>query len=148
MEATVLPANADDATYVWSATNGTGSATIDASGLLTAITDGTVDVVATANDGSGITGTTTITISNQTVGLNQFDSKNISIYPNPVQNELFVVLDNQEIKKMNIFDLSGKVIKTIDTDTSQIDVSDLSDGIYILKIHTQNGVSNTRFVKQ
>ncbi|MEZ4928931.1 MAG: Ig-like domain-containing protein [Chitinophagales bacterium] len=48
----------------WSVANGTGSATIDANGL-PALTNGTVTVTATANDGSGISGTKDITISNQ-----------------------------------------------------------------------------------
>ncbi|MCT4639284.1 MAG: Ig-like domain-containing protein, partial [Bacteroidales bacterium] len=65
MSAAVLPADATDKTVTWSVTNGTGSATIDNAGLLTAVTDGTVKVVATANDGSGIKGELEITISGQ-----------------------------------------------------------------------------------
>jgi hypothetical protein len=49
MTATVLPANATNQTVTWSVTNGTGSATIDSSGLLTAVSNGTVTVIATAN---------------------------------------------------------------------------------------------------
>ena len=70
MTATVLPATADDVTYTWSVVNGTGSATIDANGLLTATGNGTVTVTATANDGSGETSSFEITISNQSVGIN------------------------------------------------------------------------------
>jgi hypothetical protein len=49
MTATVLPANATDKTVVWSVINGTGQATISSTGLLTAVRNGTVTVVATAN---------------------------------------------------------------------------------------------------
>lgn len=49
MYANVLPVDADDTTVTWSVINGTGSATISASGLLTAITNGTVTVKATSN---------------------------------------------------------------------------------------------------
>jgi hypothetical protein len=49
MIATVLPANATDKTVTWSVVNGTGQATISATGLLSAIRNGTVTVVATAN---------------------------------------------------------------------------------------------------
>lgn len=65
MSAAVLPSFADDTAVVWSVTAGTGTATISAGGLLTAVTDGTVTAVATAHDGSGITGSKQITISNQ-----------------------------------------------------------------------------------
>ncbi len=66
LTAEVLPADATNKTIIWSARNGTGSATIDESGLLTAVSDGTVTVTATAADGSGIVGTKSIAISGQT----------------------------------------------------------------------------------
>jgi len=148
MEATILPVNADDLTYTWSVTNGTGSASIDVNGLLTALTDGTVEIIAATNDGSGIIGMVTITISNQSLSVNEIDSQTISIYPNPVQNELFVVLKNQQITKMDVLDLSGKVVLSINTTVNSINISDLNQGVYILKLYTQNSVANTRFVKQ
>jgi uncharacterized protein YjdB len=68
MVATVLPANATNTNVTWSVTNGTGSATINAStGVLTGSSAGTVTVCATANDGSGVQGCTTITINTSTV---------------------------------------------------------------------------------
>ena len=60
---TVLPANATNNTVTWSVTNGTGSATINAStGILTGANPGTVTVCAIATDGSGIQGCTVITV--------------------------------------------------------------------------------------
>ena len=81
IDATVLPANADDATYTWSVTNGTGSATINTNGLLTALTDGIVTVTATANDASGITGTTVITI--ETIVIMDITGKKIETIVTP-----------------------------------------------------------------
>ena len=63
MSATVLPADADDASVTWSVENGTGTATIDQTGLLTGTSCGTVTVKATANDGSLVYGTKEITIT-------------------------------------------------------------------------------------
>ncbi|HLO57447.1 MAG TPA: Ig-like domain-containing protein [Bacteroidales bacterium] len=67
LTATVLPENATNKTITWSVQNGTGQATINASGLVSAVNNGTVTARATANDGSGIYGTLTITISNQVI---------------------------------------------------------------------------------
>lgn len=61
----ITPSNTTDQTFVWSVINGTGSATISTGGLLTAITNGTVTVRATAHDGSGVYSDMTITLSNQ-----------------------------------------------------------------------------------
>jgi hypothetical protein len=66
LSASILPVDATYQTVSWSITNGTGSATINSSGLVTAINDGIVTARATALDGSGIYDTYVITISNQT----------------------------------------------------------------------------------
>jgi len=65
MNAAVQPVNATDPTVTWTVANGTGSATINSTGLLTAVTNGTVTVRATANDGSGVFGQRVITITGQ-----------------------------------------------------------------------------------
>jgi hypothetical protein len=63
MLAAILPLNATDSTVTWSVVNGTGTATISVGGLLTATGAGTVTVIATANDASGVTGSLVITIT-------------------------------------------------------------------------------------
>ena len=69
MNADVLPANATNQAVAWSVINETATANIDNTGLLTATGtpagNGTVSVQAAAVDGSGITSTIQITISNQ-----------------------------------------------------------------------------------
>ncbi|ULO06746.1 S-layer homology domain-containing protein [Paenibacillus sp. 19GGS1-52] len=62
MNAAILPKDAANQAVTWSVVDGTGSATIDADGLLNAVSAGTVTVRATAADGSGIVGSRTITI--------------------------------------------------------------------------------------
>ena len=63
----VLPTDATDKRVTWLVVNGTGQATISDSGLVTAINNGTVTVMATSNDGSGVYGTLIINISNQII---------------------------------------------------------------------------------
>jgi uncharacterized protein YjdB len=66
MGADVLPVDAGYKAIAWSVANGTGMATIDAAtGLLTAFSNGTVTVTATSKDGSFISATKVITLSNQ-----------------------------------------------------------------------------------
>lgn len=67
MQASILPTDALSQSVTWSITNLTGEATINSTGLLKAKKDGTVKVVATANDGSGIKGELVITITNQNI---------------------------------------------------------------------------------
>ena len=65
LTATVSPANATNPAVTWSVINGSGSATISNTGLLTAVSNGTVTARATAQDGSDIFGDLVVTISNQ-----------------------------------------------------------------------------------
>ena len=58
----VLPSNATNKTVAWSVSN-TTIATISNSGLLTPIKNGSVTVTVSAQDGSGVTGTKSISIS-------------------------------------------------------------------------------------
>lgn len=69
MGATITPANATNKGVTWLVKNtdnsATDKATINTTGLLTAVKNGAVKVIATAKDGSGISGEKEITISGQ-----------------------------------------------------------------------------------
>ena len=67
LTAAITPSNATFKTVTWSISNGTGQGSISATGLVTAIANGTVTAKATANDNSGVNGTLVISISNQII---------------------------------------------------------------------------------
>jgi hypothetical protein len=95
MSAAVLPANAADKTVTWSVINGTGTATISNTGLLSATAVGTVTVKATANDGSDVEGTKTITITSSSSSGGSGGSGNTSTpQGKPVGSDGGTVKDN------------------------------------------------------
>ena len=153
MEATVLPSNASNATYTWSITNGTGTATISATGLVTAQTNGIVTVTATANDGSGITGGTSIMLSNQTTGIHEINSFKTTVYPNPTTGKVtFSTTDNSTstndpIEIIEIYNLTGQKIETF-TNTNTIDISNLTNGIYTAKVVSGKSITTKKIVKK
>ena len=134
MEATILPINAADQTYTWSVANGTGSATIDNAGILTAQTNGTVTVTATANDGSSVSSSTVITISNQTVSINETKetSSLINIYPNPTTDKVTFSITEQ-ISTIELYNLTGQKVAQFQN-TNTINISSLLNGIYTAKV--------------
>jgi uncharacterized protein YjdB len=69
LNVTIIPYNATNQTVTWSIINGTGQASISSSGLVTAIANGLVTARASANDGSGVFGELSITITNQFVAV-------------------------------------------------------------------------------
>lgn len=139
MEETVLPGNASDNTVAWSVTNGTGSAIINpSSGLLIAVTNGTVIVRATANDGSGIFGETVVTLSNQNVGLHdKGDVVSIQLYPNPA-SEVLHISSNSKIDKVQILSIDGKEIEHFSNEDMEVSVNvqAYSRGMYFIVVQT------------
>ena len=79
------------------------------------------------------------------------ESKSIiyKIYPNPAKHHIIIELnDNYILKDINVIDLSGKFAKTnfsTEKNKSKVDVSMLSEGIFILNIITDKGSTNFRF---
>ncbi len=77
----------------------------------------------------------------------------ISIYPNPVIDEVTITLINpmQSIKDIAIFDIQGKEVisKRINSSQLKLDISDISSGVYLIKGQTNTGLSFSRkFVKE
>ncbi|MCK8623891.1 fimbrillin family protein [Prevotella sp. E13-27] len=70
----VAPDNATDKTYTWK-TSDASKATVDQDGKVTAVAEGTVTIYAEANDGSGVKGNCTVTVTPATitVTINQSD---------------------------------------------------------------------------
>jgi prepilin-type N-terminal cleavage/methylation domain-containing protein len=64
LSASVLPENASNDAVTWSVNNG-AVASIDQTGKLVALNNGTVTAIATAKDGSGVTGQLLITVEGQ-----------------------------------------------------------------------------------
>jgi hypothetical protein len=79
----------------------------------------------------------------------------IEVFPNPVKEELFAGIRNSIFGKglITITDFSGKVVKQEEVDLSDgynlinVDVKDLSNGIYIIKIISNDVKFVGRFVK-
>jgi len=68
----------------------------------------------------------------------------MSIYPNPVTDYLYIKRSNTEQMNVEVYNLYGVLVKRIVLDKNKVNVSDLSSGCYILK--AQN-MKSAKFVK-
>lgn len=83
-----------------------------------------------------------ITVEN----LSTFENLNdtATIYPNPANNFIIVKTSQKENMTFQIFDLSGKLVKTGKSKSNEkIDVQNLQKGYYILQVETQDGQKQT-----
>jgi uncharacterized protein YjdB len=147
MIATITPDNATDKTVAWSV-DMPSVATIDAkTGKLTAVGNGTVVVTATANDGSKVKATSSITVSGQ-VFVPTINASSITLYPNPVSDVLHLS-NTASINRVEIFNSNGQVVLMLKNTNGQMDISTvgLNNGVYILRAYTGNNVISKQFVK-
>jgi len=74
----------------------------------------------------------------------------VSVYPNPANENLFVALDSKtKTAQITISDLSGKtIINTNLLNQNNIDISGLKVGMYMLTVSTENGSETVKFIKQ
>lgn len=81
-----------------------------------------------------------------TTSVNKVDKNNdVKIYPNPSTENIYVNYES-DFSNINIINLQGKTI--LQSNTKNIDINGLENGIYIAQIITENGVLNSKFVKQ
>lgn len=78
----------------------------------------------------------------RTLSIHGQEKTNFSIYPNPTSGIVSIQSD-QAVKRIGIYSLNGQSLIQQDissnTKTSDIDLSDLDQGIYLLKIELNNG---------
>ncbi|SHJ24344.1 Por secretion system C-terminal sorting domain-containing protein [Tangfeifania diversioriginum] len=72
----------------------------------------------------------------------------IIVSPNPFVNEVSIILNgNQSILKTRIFSAAGKLLNQFDENQTTLNLSNLSQGIYILKIETSEKTTERIIVK-
>jgi hypothetical protein len=73
------------------------------------------------------------------LGINELVLTNeLKFYPNPTSSSVFLELRNEIVNQIYIFDLYGKLIENKNNVNSQIDLSNLQTGTYIIKTDNQN----------
>jgi hypothetical protein len=77
-------------------------------------------------------------------GVSSNESETVSVYPNPVRDRLSVKGEN--IQSVEVFNLVGQKIMT--TEETSIDLSDLNEGVYFLRVVSPSGTVTKRIVKQ
>lgn len=85
-----------------------------------------------------------------TLSVEKFVNENFKIYPNPATEYVSVeqkTTDGVTLQSVQILDSSGKWIKSIKENFNQIDVSNLSKGMYLFVIQTDKGNKTEKIIK-
>lgn len=82
---------------------------------------------------------------NTSLGIQNLEAVSVTLYPNPAQHSVSVL--GQEIDKIQLFDLTGKLVLEPEvTNTNSFDVENLSDGMYTCIIFSKTGASQEKLI--
>jgi hypothetical protein len=135
-------------TYQWSSNSFSSQATtINPAPLSTSL----FTVASTA--ANGCVGIYTFPLSiDPCLGINSNNTRvnNVSVYPNPNNGEFTIELKNDLAKTIELMDVTGKVVlsATTNDDVIRLNINHLSNGMYHIKIKSNNAVDVLKVVKQ
>ena len=75
----------------------------------------------------------------------------VIVYPNPTHGRLSVVSPRTHIEWIQVTDLQGRNVLTnmdVNSNSMQLDISQLSSALYVLRVHTKNGTIAKRILKE
>jgi len=82
------------------------------------------------------------------LGVSDQQIVDVNVYPNPTTGILNLI-SGKNIDNVNVYDISGRLVKTVNrisSDKSVLDLSSLASGTYILKIQTDNKVLTKKVI--
>lgn len=80
--------------------------------------------------------------------INTIQKEDISIFPNPTSKYITIKqLDNKMVKSVKIVNLQGQEVMFINEPKTKIDVSDLENGIYIVRLSYNGKYTNYKLMK-
>ena len=105
---------------------------------------GNYAVIITKGSCSDTSGCYSVTIPVSSI--EEIFSKDLTVYPNPTSNTL-LISTKLKILSINIFDVSGKTVSTY-SNKRIIDISNLKDGTYFLRVTTDKGTIYKKIIKE
>jgi hypothetical protein len=71
------------------------------------------------------------------VGINDIETTNVKIFPNPTTDVLNIELgDNEQLERLVIRDVNSSIVRIIETNETRLNVNELSAGNYFLTVET------------
>ncbi|QRM90716.1 T9SS type A sorting domain-containing protein [Lacinutrix sp. WUR7] len=97
-----------------------------------------------------ITNTVTTEII-ENLSVSEFNNNTFSVYPNPTENQL-TITSKIPLSAITIFDINGRKIKDVKLSNHtlqyQLDVANLSNGMYFIELVSENSHETQKFIKK
>lgn len=153
VKADIKPSNATNKEFALELLGGEDLVTVTKQGSFYVIkatasaSDGIVFLKGKTVDGSNLTYSMDVILTGFNVtSIQEVDSKGITIYPNPIQDIMYID-SKYQINSIHIFSSNGKTVYVSDEAVTAINLSYLPSGIYYIRITTEKGQVLKKIVK-
>ena len=85
---------------------------------------------------------TTYNYEEATASINEYDSLDFEIFPNSTTSFIKIDDRNFTLKKVEVYSIIGKRLMT--STNSELNLENLVNGVYLLKVETENGKFTTK----
>ncbi|MEI7596605.1 MAG: T9SS type A sorting domain-containing protein, partial [Bacteroidota bacterium] len=127
-----------------------GSVSIDFSGLIENLTSNTTyHVRAFAINPLGTTyGNDVQFTTDVNIGIKTADNSNMLVFPNPTNNQLYLLMNNTGSVEISFINTNGQVVlnTTQEGNAISLDVASLKAGVYMLQTKSNNKIETTRIL--
>jgi hypothetical protein len=112
----------------------------------------TIEIEATDRYGETASVTFVITVTKIPDAIEDISLSDITIYPNPAGNKVFINHTNHDLTAISLFDMQGRLIKSTDTNISsgitEMNMNDVESGMYYMVISSNNGRMIKKLIKK
>jgi hypothetical protein len=84
---------------------------------------------------------------NTPAGIEEVAMGNTTVYPNPA-TDVLNINTNENVQRVEIFNMQGQLVKAENGTVNHISVKDLANGLYTVKLTTDNGTSMHKIIKK
>ncbi|RZJ56593.1 MAG: T9SS type A sorting domain-containing protein, partial [Flavobacterium sp.] len=91
-----------------------------------------------------------VVVEEGVMGTKDAATAQFSVFPNPATNLINVASANAVVNAVSIIDLNGRTVKTANFDgvsEAQVNISDLSSGVYMMSVASDKGTTTKKIVK-
>ncbi len=131
-------------------TNNTGVTSLTDSSVT--LSNGTlVNFTLTGATSNWLSGSIITTGNTCTLSTTDFDvSSNFKIYPNPAKSTITIDLLSIDNSNIEVFDINGRKVlsQKLNANSNNINIDNLSSGVYLFKVNSDQGSAISKVVKQ
>jgi pectate lyase len=88
-----------------------------------------------------------MSVQYSSLGLKDVETQKLKLYPNPVSNDLHLS-SHESIEKVQVYNMLGVLVKSVEDSFESINMSDVSNGSYLVKVFTDQSVVDRIIIKR